>query len=183
MAASARGQGARAGRLVGVGVGPGDPELVTLKALRALREADRVVAPTLAVDAAGRAETITRQALPRLRIERLVFDMSRPTGSGRSQVAPAARLLEWLDDGDSVAFVTLGDPNIYSTFASVAAAVSDQRPAAEIATVPGVMAFQALASEAGTVLLDGTQALSLVTALDGAGALEEALSSPERAIV
>lgn len=174
------------GRLLGVGIGPGDPELITLKALRALRESDRVVAPTLAIDAVGRAESVVREALPGLRVERLVFEMSsgssRDQASARSHEAAARRIAPWLDAGEQVAFVTLGDPSVYSTFSSLAAEVRSSRAEVEVGTVPGVMAFQALASESGTVLLEGTQALSLVTALDGAGPLESALASPERAI-
>src|ERR1039458_7930081 len=70
------------GRLVGVGVGPGDPELVTLLAVRTLESATRVVAPTTAPDAPGRAETIVRQLLPDLVIERLPFDMSADHAPG-----------------------------------------------------------------------------------------------------
>src|SRR5207302_6459523 len=97
--------------------------------------------------------------------------------------AAAQALLPWLDDGEQVAFVTLGDPNIYSTFSSLTAAVRCLRPAVDIGTVPGIMAFQALAAEAGAVLLDGTESLSLVTALDGPEALDAAIDDPTRAVV
>lgn len=169
---------AGAGRLVGVGVGPGDPELLTRQAIRVLEESDRVVAPSTAIDAVGRAESIVREALPGLAVERVVFAMG-----GSSEETAARALLGWLDAGEQVAFVTLGDPNIYSTFSSLAARVRQLRPGAGIATVAGIMAFQALAASTGTVLARGTEALSLVTALDGTGTLAEAVRDPERAVV
>jgi precorrin-2/cobalt-factor-2 C20-methyltransferase len=175
---------AESGRLVGVGVGPGDPELVTAQAARVLREADVVVAPSMAVDSVGRAESIVRQVAPGVDVERVVFVMAE-NGEERSRAlrAAAARLVEHLDEGRSVAFVTLGDPNIYSTFPAVAALVSELRPEAAIETVAGIMAFQDLAARAGSVLLDGRESMALVTALDGASALDAALDDPDRALV
>jgi precorrin-2/cobalt-factor-2 C20-methyltransferase len=166
-------------KLIGVGVGPGDPDLLTTRAVRALRAADRVVAPSVAVDAVGRAESAVRQAVPDVRIERLVFDMS----GAHSYPQSAAALLPWLDADETVAFVTLGDPNIYSTFSSLAAAVRARRPSVVIETVPGIMAFQDLASRSGTVVLDGAESLALVTALDGPGHVVDALADPARAVV
>jgi precorrin-2/cobalt-factor-2 C20-methyltransferase len=172
------------GRLVGIGVGPGDPEAVTLQALRALHHADRVVAPSLAPDAVGRAESIVRQVAPDVAVERLVFDMSSVAGDRLASHRHAAAVIAgYLDEGQEVAFVTLGDPNIYSTFSSVAAAVTAARPGTEIATVAGIMAFQDLAARTATVLLDGTERLQLVTALDGPGALEAALAQPDQAVI
>ncbi|HZT65494.1 MAG TPA: precorrin-2 C(20)-methyltransferase [Acidimicrobiales bacterium] len=170
--------------LVGVGVGPGDPELLTLKALAALRGADRVFGPTMAVDAVGRAESIVRQAAPDVVVERLVFAIVRDDGARRAAHEQAAdRVVACLEEGERVAFVTLGDPNVYSTFHHLAALVQRRRPQTPVETVPGIMAFQALASTSGTVVLDGSERLHLVSAVDGPEVLEVPLADPEAAIV
>jgi precorrin-2/cobalt-factor-2 C20-methyltransferase len=167
--------------LVGVGVGPGDPEHITLEALRALREADRVFAPSLALDVIGRAESIVREAAPDVHIERLVIAMRRDGGPEVYGDA-ARRIAASLDQGEGVAFATLGDPNIYSTFSSLAREVRALCPDALVETVAGIMAFQALASRAGFVVLEGTETLSLITALEGPDALDGALADRTRAV-
>jgi precorrin-2/cobalt-factor-2 C20-methyltransferase len=177
------------GRLVGVGVGPGDPELVTLLAVRTLNEADHVIAPTTAADAPGRAETIVRQLVPALSIERVPFDMTADRAPGgresrtASHRAAAAIVAPRISAGETVAFITLGDPNVYSTFPSLADEVRRVIPSVTIDTVPGITAFQALAGRSGTVLLDGTESLSLVTAVDGVDHVGEALADSGRAVV
>lgn len=156
------------GRLVGIGVGPGDADLVTVRAVAALRRADRIVAPATAVDAVGRAETIVRQAAPGLRVERIPFAMAPGRAERDRSVDAAADVLAgYLEAGEEVAFVTLGDPLTYSTFTSVAAAVRERRPATVVDQVPGIMAFQALAARTGTTVTDESQRLLIRTALDG----------------
>jgi precorrin-2/cobalt-factor-2 C20-methyltransferase len=178
---TARRQGAA---LVGVGVGPGDPSLVTLRAVAALRGADRVFAPVTSDQSVGRAEAIAREAVPDVRIERLVFVMA-PDASARTDAidAAAARVCTCLDAGEQVAFITIGDPNVYSTFSAVSSAVQARRPGTPITTVPGIMAFQDLAARSGTVLVDERQTLTLVTGLDGTVGIDAALSDPCQAVV
>lgn len=173
----------RLGTLIGVGVGPGDPELVTARAVRVLAEADRVFAPATAVDAVGRAESIVRQACPRVDIERLAFEMSGGEARETALAVAADRVAACLDAGEGVAFITLGDPNVYSTFPTLAAAVRALCPTCTVETVPGITAFQDLASRSGTVLLTGTEHLRLITALAGPDALDMALGDPEAAVV
>jgi|GEM_PF-198440 len=177
------GDAALPGRLVGVGVGPGEADLVTLRAVAALRRADRVLAPATAVDAVGRAEAIVRQVLPGLRVERIPFEMAPGRAERDRSVAAAAGVVAgYLEAGEEVAFITLGDPLTYSTFTAVAAAVRRRRPATVVDQVPGVMAFQALAARTGTTVTDERQRLLVRTALDGEDAGPE-LADPTVTVV
>lgn len=171
-------------RFTGVGIGPGDPELLTARALRVLREADRVFGPTMAIDAVGRAESIVREAAPDVAVERLVFAIRRDDDARREAHEVAAdRVAACVREGEDVAFVTLGDPNVYSTFRHIAGLVSARCPGVEIRTVPGIMAFQDLASRSGTIVLDGSERLAVVSAVDGIADVSAALEDRDAAVV
>lgn len=173
-----------AGRLVGIGVGPGPADLVTLRALDALRRADRVVAPCTSLDAPGRAEVIVRQAAPDVAVDRTVFVMAPDHDARAGALQEVCDTISGhLGRGEEVAFVTLGDPNIYSTFSTVAAGVRARRPATPVEWVPGVMAFQALAARAGVPLTDEQQSLLLLAANSDEADLDAALAEPSRAVV
>jgi len=82
-----------------------------------------------------------------------------------------------LQDKGSVAFATIGDPNVYSTFTYLADVVREQLPDVEVDTVPGITAMQDLAARSGTVLCEGTESLALLPLTAGIAAFEEALRS------
>jgi precorrin-4/cobalt-precorrin-4 C11-methyltransferase len=176
-------------RLIGVGVGPGDPELVTVKAVRVLREADAVLVPVLAgtdaepagASVPGRAETIIRAYVGADRIRRLEFALNdtggvTPRRAAAWQAAAAAVAEEFAAGAGSVAFGTLGDPNLYSTFSYLAQAVAEIVPEVTVQTVAGITAMQDLASRAGISLAEGTEPVTLVPLNGGIAALDQALA-------
>jgi precorrin-2/cobalt-factor-2 C20-methyltransferase len=123
---------------------------------------------------------------PDVAVERIGFVMELDGGARSSALARAAeRVVIALDAGERVAFVTLGDPNVYSTFSSLAEEVRARRPGVPVETVPGIMAFQDLAARAGTVLVDGDERLVLVPARAGSdpAVLAAAAANPSAAVV
>ncbi|HEY8526792.1 MAG TPA: SAM-dependent methyltransferase [Acidimicrobiales bacterium] len=171
-------------RLVGVGVGPSDPDLVTERAVAVLRSADRVVAAATGPDAIGRAEAVVRSAVPEVAVDRLVIDIGGDAAARRRSVERAAEtVLGHLDRGELVAFAVLGDPNVWTIFPRVVAAVTARRPGVPVETVPGIMAFQELAARTGVVLADGDEELTLVTLGGDAERLDPLLADPHRGLV
>ncbi len=163
------------GRLVGVGVGPGDPDLVTLRGLELLRRADSIFVPVTDTGEVGRAEAIVRAHLGSAEITRLAFAMSDESSRARSWDSAGAQVATVVAAGGCAAFATIGDPNIYSTFAYLAQTVRSLVPRVSVETVPGITAMQELAAKSGTVLVEGTERLALFPLTAGLDRLREAL--------
>lgn len=168
-------------RLIGVGVGPGDPELVTVKGVNALRMADVVVVPVMETGERGRAEATVLHYVPEDKVVRVVFALNERSDRGRREAAwdaAGARVAELLRIHASVAFATIGDPNVYSTFTYLAQTIEELAPGTLVETVPGITAMQDLAARSGAVLTEGTEPLTLVPVTAGAAVLKDALSGP-----
>jgi len=178
--------------LVGVGVGPGDPELVTMQAVRVLREADVVMVPVADTGEEGRAERVVRANVDR-DIRRQVFALAaranrdRPDRDGRDReavwdAAGEAVAAAYAAGAGTVAFATIGDPNVYSTFSYLAETVRRLVPGVVVRTVPGITAMQALAAASGTVLVEGRESLVLLPLTAGVETLRHALEAHDTVV-
>ena len=173
--------------LTGVGVGPGDPELLTRKAERVLVEADVVFAPTSSVDQPSRAEQITLAATG-VRARRLVFALEDTRGTTPERraawdAAGQAVIDAFAEGATRIAFVTLGDPNVYSTFGYLAQTVAALDASVVVQTVPGITALQDLAGRVGLPLVEGREPLTLIPATAGLNQVADALDRPGTVVV
>jgi precorrin-2/cobalt-factor-2 C20-methyltransferase len=168
------------GRLYGIGVGPGDPELLTLKALRVLRAASVVAYPAPETGASF-ARTIVAQWLDRGQREIAIRFPMRP-GPPPDAIydEAAARLATVLDQGDDIAFLCQGDPLFYGSFAGVYLRLATRYP---VTIVPGVSSLTACAAAAGLPLAQRDATLSVIPATLAEDELARRLSDTEIAAI
>lgn len=138
-----------------VGVGPGDPELLTRKAERIISRSPVIYAPTGAADAASYALSIVAHLLDHSRQEVIsrVFPMLKkgPELEAAWEEA-AAEVIRRIDQGTDVAFITIGDPCLYSTFLYLYRIIRAQRADIRVEIIPGISSINAAAAAAGIPL-------------------------------
>ncbi|MCL4516045.1 MAG: precorrin-2 C(20)-methyltransferase [Firmicutes bacterium] len=173
------------GRFFGVGVGPGDPELITLKGHRVLGGVQVVCSPRSAADRESIALSIAgRFTGEGCEIMELVFPMSRDGEAlERRWLEAAGKIGSRLEQGKDVAFVTLGDPGLYSTYAYLVEKLRVLHPEVEIETIPGVAAFLACAAARNTPLAQGQEKLAVVPAPGNPADLHLALQNFENVVL
>lgn len=151
------------GILYGVGVGPGDPELLTLKALRILRESDVIAIPAKSREACV-AYRIALGACPELERKAVLpvpMPMTKdPAALERSHEAAASAIAGQLEQGRQVAFVTLGDPTVYSTYLYIHRKIAGR--GYETAIVSGIPSFCAAAARLNQGLAEQAQPLHIL---------------------
>ncbi len=171
------------GRLIGVGVGPGDPEHLTLKALRVLQSAERVFVPATDGEGSGRAERIIETHVPSDRIRQVHFAMSDHSTREQRWDEAGMAIAEVVRSGADAAFATIGDPNLFSTFTYVAETVVRLEPQTQVETVPGITAMQDLAARSSTVLAEGNERLALFPYTAGDEQLRAALAHFDTVVI
>lgn len=153
-----------AGKFYGIGVGPGDPELLTVKAINAIREVDVIIAPKTEKKEDSVALTIARPYLKDdVEIVKQVFPMVvNFEKSPEAWEQNKTEIVALLEQGKKVAFLTLGDPMFYSTYIYIFRLLEDCGH--DIETIPGVPAFCAIGSKIGYPLVEGNDILAIVPA-------------------
>lgn len=137
--------------LYGIGVGPGDPELLTLKGARILQQVPVIFCPEARSDSGSHAFEVVKKILNPAwqKVEFLSFPMKRePEVLEKVWMDAVEKIYHVLSKGSDAAFLTLGDPLLYSTFGYVLGRMQKQHPDVICMIIPGVSSITASAAAA-----------------------------------
>jgi precorrin-2/cobalt-factor-2 C20-methyltransferase len=173
------------GTFYGIGLGPGDPELLTLKAVRVLEKADAIIVPK----ARENSQSVARDIVSRGIGESLPFvEMVFPMVLDLSELQPrwdeAARdILKRLDQGQNVAFVTLGDVSLYSTFYYLQQSMLKFEPDVKSHLIPGISSIQLAAARFDNPLAIGDESLGVYPLPENIEDLDSAIKEHDKIVI
>ncbi len=155
------------GKFYGIGVGPGDPELLTIKAKKILEEIDVLLIPKSKMEKRSLAFSIVKNAVDKnWETVELLLPMTKDQEELKRHWQKAAeQVLEVLKQGKDTAFITLGDPTIYSTFTYLMKYVQKLVPDIQVEIIPGISAINSISAWIKQPLAEGEESLIIVPAL------------------
>lgn len=168
----------KTGVLYGLGVGPGDPELLTVKAFRILKESPVIAYPKKRSGSKSYALAITETYVNTQEKEMvgLIFPMTKDQETlDRQWNKTVETVWQHLKEGKDVAFVTEGDPLLYSTFIHMMRLMQELHPEVEVQSVPGISSINGAAARLGLPLADGDDQLAIVPATEDYAAMRKAI--------
>jgi len=172
------------GEFYGIGVGPGDSELVTLKAVRIIKSVDCIFAPR----ADSKASSLALDIVSNICEGKRVVEQGYPMVKDKSKLetawlASANEIKRELDAGNSVAYLTIGDPLTFSTYCYLLQQLSKLIPSEKIHTIPGITSYNAAASLANFSLIEQSEKLAIVPVSSDIGELRPILNSFDTVIL
>nr|WP_295969996.1 precorrin-2 C(20)-methyltransferase [uncultured Bacillus sp.] len=173
------------GTLYGLGVGPGDPELITVKAFRVIQESPVIAYPKKRKGSKSYAQRIVDVYIRPEEKEMLglIFPMTKDESVLDREWRTAVELIwEKLRDGKDVAFVTEGDPLLYSTFIHMMKLMYELHPEIEIKSVPGISSINGAASRLVIPFADGDEHFAIIPAREDYEAMKKAIAEHDTVV-
>ena len=176
---------AKHGKLYGIGVGPGDPKLLTLRAKEILDQVDVIFCPKGDEGGTSWARSIIEATTSADKeFVELPFPMTRDKNVLKTYWEKAAkRIAEEIAKGKQGAFITLGDPFIYSTYIYLLRTLLQNFPDIEVETIPGISAFNAAAARAQIPLAQGDERMAILPVRKDLRGLREAFEAFDTVIL
>ena len=173
------------GTLYGIGVGPGDPDFITLKAVKILEAVNVVFAAGSTKNDYSLALSIVQEHLaPGTEIRPLAFPMTQDQEAlDRAWEDNAKVVLEALHQSMDVAFVTLGDPLTYSTYGYLVRTLQRLAPETSIVTIPGITAYNAAAARINLPLVEGKESLLVISGVSDQGSMRQLADCADNAVI
>jgi precorrin-2/cobalt-factor-2 C20-methyltransferase len=166
------------GTLYGIGVGPGDPDLITVKGAEILRRCPHVFVPKARQEGGSVALSIAEKHIgPEAAIHEIIFPMiTDKTELAARWEESAAAVAEVIERGFDACFLTLGDAFLYSTYIYLLRALRKRVPDVEVVTVPGITAFSAAAALAEFPVGEAKEPVTIIPTADDLDEVRRALS-------
>ena len=154
------------GELIGIGVGPGDPELLTVKAVKAIQNADTIMCPASKEDRPSIALSVVSSLLDKTKnqeIIKLIFPMTKDKSVLESTWMTNAKIMaEKVATGKNVVYLTVGDPNLYSTWIYMRRDIESNHPELKISVIPGIVSMFTFASKVGVSIAEGAEKVAII---------------------
>jgi precorrin-2/cobalt-factor-2 C20-methyltransferase len=156
----------RIGRLYGVGVGPGDPELLTLRAYRVLSQVPVIFVPLKDKESQGYAQSVIDSLVKKRAGE--VVGLVLPMLRDKERLADywhraAESIWQYLEKGKDCAFVNVGDPLLYGTFIRIFETLQKSHPEIEVEVIPGISSINAAAARAMVPLASSDEHIAIIS--------------------
>ena len=152
--------------LIAVGCGPGDPDLLTVKAVKAIQNADIIMCPTSKEGKPSIAFSVISSILDKTKnqeIVNLVFPMTKDKETLESTWEKNSKILaEGVLAGKNVVYITIGDPYLYSTWIYLHREISKNYPEIKITVIPGIVSMFTFAAKVGISLAEGAEKFSVI---------------------
>ena len=152
--------------LICVGCGPGDPELLTVKAVKAIKNADVIMCPTSKEGKPSMALSVVSSILAeanKQEIVNLVFPMTKDKEILENTWKKNARILaDSVISGKKVVYLTVGDPYLYSTWIYLHREITKENPEIKITVIPGIVSMFTFASKVGISLAEGAEKMAVI---------------------
>jgi precorrin-2/cobalt-factor-2 C20-methyltransferase len=174
----------KTGDFYGIGVGPGDSELLTVKAVRIIKSVDCIFAPRADSKGSSLALDIVKDVCEGKRVIEQVYPMVKDKAQLETAwLASANEIKRELEDGNSVAYLTIGDPLTFSTYCYLLQQLSKIIPSQKIHTIPGITSYNAAACLANFSLIEQSEKLAIVPVSSNIDELRPILNSFDTVIL
>ena len=152
--------------LIGIGVGPGDPELLTVKAVKAIQNADIIMCPASNEDRPSIALSVVSSIIDKSKnqeIIKLIFPMTKDKDVLKQTWKRNAKIMaETVLSGKNVVYLTIGDPFLYSTWIYMHKDLKENYPDMNISVIPGIVSIFTFAAKVGVSVAEGSEKVAII---------------------
>jgi len=152
--------------LIGIGVGPGDPELLTVKAVKAIHNADIIMCPASNEDRPSIALSVVSSIIDKSKnqkIIKLIFPMTKDKDVLEQTWKRNAKIMaETVLSGKNVVYLTVGDPFLYSTWIYMYKDLKENYPDMNISVIPGIVSIFTFAAKVGVSVAEGSEKVAII---------------------